>query len=346
MDTTSPIADTYALKTSHITPEQGAFFKKWEALISLEEQDLIRFKKELWTMGAQERERHGRCFSNMVLDRAYHRRPDAHTGTRIHGYTYRFVKESATQTSLLNGHMSCGDAITVSVEPDLLAFAKGFIIDLTPQEVVVGVDHEIGLDAIRMRTRTGLFEDVVFRIDKDELFSGLGRIRDNLAQLYYPGGDVKRLELIVDLKRPEFDEMEEITLDKTARAAMGTLNTNQQVAASKVLTARDYALILGMPGTGKTTVIAAIIQMLASLGKTVLLASYTHSAVDNILLKLKHVADFSILRVGNLDKVRHGDSVRLPGSPCATSLRYTLMYTSLLWQIDGWRRRWNSSNIK
>ena len=304
MDTTSPIADTYALKTSHITPEQGAFFKKWEALISLEEQDLVRFKKELWTMGAQERERHGRCFSNMVLDRAYHWRPEAHAGTRIHGYTYRFIKESATQTSLLNGHMSSGDAITVSVEPDLLAFAKGFIVDLTPQEVVVGVDHEIDLDAIRTRTRAGLFEDVIFRIDKDELFSGLGRIRDNLAQLYYPGGDVKRLELIVDLKRPEFDEMEEITLDRTARAAMEKLNTNQQVAASKVLTARDYALILGMPGTGKTTVIAAIIQMLASLGKTVLLASYTHSAVDNILLKLKHVADFSILRVGNLDKVR------------------------------------------
>ena len=304
VDTTSPIADTYALKTSHITPEQGAFFKKWEALISMEEQDLVRFKKELWTMGAQERERHGRCFSNMVLDRGYHWRPEAHAGTRIHGYTYRFIKESATQTSLLNGHMSSGDAITVSVEPDLLAFAKGFIVDLTPQEVVVGVDHEIDLDAIRTRTRAGLFEDVIFRIDKDELFSGLGRIRDNLAQLYYPGGDVKRLELIVDLKRPEFDEMEEITLDRTARAAMEKLNTNQQVAASKVLTARDYALILGMPGTGKTTVIAAIIQMLASLGKTVLLASYTHSAVDNILLKLKHVADFSILRVGNLDKVR------------------------------------------
>ena len=55
--------------------------------------------------------------------------------------------------------------------------------------------------------------------------------------------------------------------------------------------------------------IAAIIQMLASLGKTVLLASYTHSAVDNILLKLKHVADFSILRVGNLDKVSFVNSV-------------------------------------
>ncbi|KAH9837999.1 Dna2-domain-containing protein [Rhodofomes roseus] len=303
VDTASPIADIYALKTSHITPEQGAFFKKWEALISLEEQDLIRFKKELWTMGAQERERHGRCFSNMVLDRSYHWRPEAQTSSRIHGHTYRFIKESLTQSSLLNGHMSSGDAITVSIEPDLLAFAKGFIVDLTPQEVIVGVDHEIDMDAVRTRTRANLFEDVIFRIDKDELFSGMGRIRDNLAQLYYPGGDTKRLDLVVDLKRPEFDDIEQLTLDETADAAMGKLNTNQQMAAAKVLTAQDYALILGMPGTGKTTVIAAIIQMLVSLGKTVLLASYTHSAVDTILLKLKHVADFSILRVGNIDKI-------------------------------------------
>jgi len=58
-----------------------------------------------------------------------------------------------------------------------------------------------------------------------------------------------------------------------------------------------------MPGTGKTTVIVALIKTLVQLGKTVLLTSYTHSAVDNILLKLKDDADFGILRIGNLDKV-------------------------------------------
>lgn len=38
------------------------------------------------------------------------------------------------------------------------------------------------------------------------------------------------------------------------------------------------------------------------MGKTVLLTSYTHSAVDTILRKLKG-ANFGILRVGNPDKV-------------------------------------------
>ena len=70
----------------------------------------------------------------------------------------------------------------------------------------------------------------------------------------------------------------------------------------KVLNAEDYALILGMPGTGKTTVIAALIKALVDLGKTVFLTSHTHSAVDTILLKLNDV-DFGILRIGNQEKV-------------------------------------------
>ncbi|KAF9804281.1 hypothetical protein IEO21_09435 [Rhodonia placenta] len=311
VDTVSPIADIYALKTSHLTPTQSEFFKKWEALIALEEQDLVRFKKELWTMGAPEREKRGRCFSDMVLDVSYRPGSDASQSTlkadgKIHRFTYRFVKNiHTTAASLLNGHMSCGDAITVSVEPNLLAMARGFIVDLTPEGVVVGVDHEINLDAIRVLTngRRSIHDpSVVFRIDKDELFGGMGRIRDNLAQLFYVNGDTRRLQLVVDLMPPRFEDCE-MTTPSAKLTSMSQLNSNQRHAVTKVLSAQDYALILGMPGTGKTTVIAAIIQKLVDIGKTVLLASYTHSAVDTILLKLKDVADFGILRLGNLDKI-------------------------------------------
>ena len=68
IDGDSPIADMYALKTSHLTRTQTSFFKHWEHLIALEEQDMHRFRRELWTMDAVEREEKGRCFSAMVLD--------------------------------------------------------------------------------------------------------------------------------------------------------------------------------------------------------------------------------------------------------------------------------------
>ncbi|KAI0079151.1 Dna2-domain-containing protein [Panus rudis PR-1116 ss-1] len=308
-DIDSEIADMYALKTSHLTPSQCEFFKKWENLISLEEQDLVKFKKELWTMGAAEREDKGRCFSDMLLDTSYEP-PDALKSTskregKIHQYTYRFMKANAKETSLLNGHMGKGDAINVSVEPDLLAFARGFILDLTPQQVILGVDHEVNLDAIHLRQQTPTSQPIVFRIDKDEFSGGMSRIRENLAQLFYADGDIRRLELVVDLRKPRFFPHEGplVAPQEPVAKTIAKLNSSQQQAIRKVLSAEDYALILGMPGTGKTTVIAALIRVLVASGKSVLLTSYTHSAVDNILMKLKPDADFGMLRIGNIDKI-------------------------------------------
>ncbi|KAJ6585002.1 DNA replication factor Dna2-domain-containing protein [Mycena capillaripes] len=305
VDKDSPIADIYDLKTGHITPSQAAFFKQWEALLSLEEQDAVRFKKELWTMGASEREAKGRCFSAMLLDTSYS--PESTLkSSKIHQFTYRFFRPSST--SLLNGHISVGDPITVSVEPNLLALARGFVLDLKKSSVIVGVDHELSFEAITTRisrfrpTAAGSTSEPVFRVDKDELYGGMGRIRDNLAHLFYADGDARRLELVVDLKPPVFAEGPTLPPPHLARH-FEHLNPNQQDAMEKVLAAQDYAMILGMPGTGKTTVIAAIIKVLVGMGKTVLLTSYTHSAVDTILLKLKDSVDFGILRIGNVDKI-------------------------------------------
>ncbi|CDO74222.1 hypothetical protein BN946_scf184721.g1 [Trametes cinnabarina] len=306
VDDDSEIADIYHLKTGHLTPDQAAFFKKWEALISLEEKDLVRFRKELWTMTADEREEKGRCFSRMLLDSSYRPqsaiKPVSQKEGKIHRSTYRFLKATSGTASLLSGHMSVGDAVTVSVDPELLALGRGFIIELSPNSVVLGLDHDLDEELIadRLRNRRGMFMDkVLFRIDKDELFGGMARIRDNLAQLFYAGGDSRRLELIVDLAKPRFVGDAHGT---ETGSTLAQLNEDQCRAVRKVMCAQDYALILGMPGTGKTTVIAAIIKELVKAGKTVLLTSYTHSAVDTILSKLDD-ADFGILRLGNLDKI-------------------------------------------
>jgi len=331
-DTCSEIHELYERKTGHLTESQCEFFRKWEALISLEEHDLVRFKKELWTMGAEERESHGRCFSSMVMDQTYQPiRLESDVPGKIHSFSYRFTKRDfhlpalpksdlQASGSLLNGHMSVGDAIVVSVEPDLIAISIGYITGLTPEEVIIGVDHKLDPQDINERTRAksgggALYDDTVeFRIDKDEMFTGMGKIRYNLAHLFYAHGDTRRLELVVDLRAPVFNKQYDKLLDSpqygpTLLETAKPLNSSQNLAMEKVLNAEDYALILGMPGTGKTTVITALIKALVDLGKTVFLTSYTHSAVDTILLKLKDTADFGILRVGNMDKVRW-DGVR------------------------------------
>ena len=77
--------------------------------------------------------------------------------------------------------------------------------------------------------------------------------------------------------------------DPAVESILQELNSGQQKAVSKALAAHHYALILGMPGTGKTTTISCLVRVLVASGKSVLLTSYTHTAVDNILLKLKQV---------------------------------------------------------
>lgn len=309
----------FELKTGHLTERQTRFFRKWEHLLALEERDIVRFKRELWTLGSKERERRGRCWGEMVLTGEKPQRIinetdssfNASTESKIHRFTYVFTRsrEWAAQglpAALRDGHLNKGDPVMVSIEPHLLALAKGFILELQAMEVVIGVDRQLDVPALVARTGVPSGGELIFRIDKDELFGGMARMRGNLAQLFHADGDVKRLCLVVDLRPPVFSPPTP-AFDPEAPQHRH-FNASQKEAMARVLAAEDYALVLGMPGTGKTTMIAALIRELVGRGKTVLLSSYTHSAVDTILRALDGQQDgagrtFGVLRLGNADRV-------------------------------------------
>lgn len=307
IDNASPISSVFSAKTGHLTQAHAAFFKKWEELLTYEEREMVRFRKELWTISAEDREDKGRCLSNMVLDAECDVTSPVSSSKdmRIHQYSYRFTRQQSKQKklhNLLHGQITIGDAITVSVVPNVIALARGFVLELTPENIVVGVDHVLSLDAIRSgRYGPPVQDPVIFRIDKDELSGGMSRVRDNLAQMFYAHGDRKLLKRIVDLEKPRFRPLSE---QENYLVSQSLVNSDQQQAMKHALSALDYSLILGMPGTGKTTTVAALIELLVKMGKTILLTSYTHSAVDTILLKLKEKSSVDFLRLGNLDKVR------------------------------------------
>ena len=73
-------------------------------------------------------------------------------------------------------------------------------------------------------------------------------------------------------------------------------------AVLRVLNTPDYTLILGMPGTGKTSTIVQAIKSLVVQGKSVLLSSYTNSAVDTVLAKLIQEG-VQFLRLGRKEAV-------------------------------------------
>ena len=317
------LQESYEDRTGHLTDAQCDFFEMWERLITLEESEMVRHKKEIWTMTAHERQRHGRCLADMVLD------PDFAEGgvqpqsvkAGAHRFRYRLIRSnspivpqtqagtappaSASYSQSLNGgQLNIGDPVVVSIEPSVLALARGYVLGLTADFIELGLDHSITAlpgDACDGFAPTSgmLSAEIVYRIDKDELQAGMGKIRDNLAQLFYAKGDEKRRRLVVDLEKPRFRPLEPVD-ERAVRNVQ--LNSDQRDAVNKVLTAQDYALILGMPGTGKTTTVAEIIKALVAQGKSILLTSYTHSAVDNILAKIQDL-DTKMLRLGNADKV-------------------------------------------
>lgn len=73
----------------------------------------------------------------------------------------------------------------------------------------------------------------------------------------------------------------------------------------RIIATRDYSLLLGLPGTGKTSTIVVAVMALLSLGRSVLLTSYTNSAVDNIMLKLAAMG-VRMLRLGRSEGVHPG----------------------------------------
>lgn len=65
----------------------------------------------------------------------------------------------------------------------------------------------------------------------------------------------------------------------------------------------DYTLVLGPPGTGKTTVILQWVKYFASQGYRVLVTSQNNKAVDNVLERLAEEQEFECLRIGNENKI-------------------------------------------
>ena len=200
-----------------------------------------------------------------------------------------------------------------------------------------------------------------FRVDKDDFLVGTAILRQNLAKLlmadvspFKESAEMQELmsstqmqwksrapnlrRLLIHLDSPRFEQISlpEIFFSnqsselKCLAQEFSSLNEDQKAAVYKVMSARDYSIIQGFPGTGKTSVIVFIARLMIALGKRLLVTSYTHAAVDNILLKLieSGVGTTAHNNKVNIDLVRIG-----PKSACHPSL-YHVRAHELACEID------------
>lgn len=77
------------------------------------------------------------------------------------------------------------------------------------------------------------------------------------------------------------------------------LNEEQKLCVLKSVLCKNYHMVLGTPGSGKTTAIVALIRILASMKKRVLLVNFTNQAIDNVLLRLHESGFKQFVRITN-----------------------------------------------
>jgi DNA replication ATP-dependent helicase Dna2 len=305
----------------YLKPIDQTFFQKWDQLLTKEESEMKKFTRELWTMLSKEREKKGRCFGNVIIEPgSAHELPAA---SKINRFQYAFIKQkSKAGFSFTESQITVGEPIVVSDEQGHYALANGYVTHVHKKRITVAVDRRLH----KARTRRPGFhsqtnqdfigvmealatqqdddeEPVLYRLDKDEFSNGMATARNNMLQIMddtsYKAAELRAM--IVQDRPPKF-KASSSAFALQSQNWQAEMNTDQKAAIEKVMAAQDYALVLGMPGTGKTTTIAQIIRALVAQGKSVLLTSYTHTAVDNILLKVRN-AGFDVLRLGVVAKV-------------------------------------------
>jgi DNA replication ATP-dependent helicase Dna2 len=125
--------------------------------------------------------------------------------------------------------------------------------------------------------------------------------------------------LIIGGCKPQFSKVEPIVVDG--------LDESQLSAIQKAIEAKDFCLIQGPAGTGKTYTIAKLIEELRRRNQTILLTAYTNTAVDNIILECYKTGALElnqnlVIRLG-IEEVVHPEVKRL------TAEIHTLTYQKL-----------------
>ncbi|XP_066881579.1 DNA replication ATP-dependent helicase/nuclease DNA2 isoform X2 [Kogia breviceps] len=277
-------------ETQHLKLTHLEYFSLWCLMLTLESQSKHNKKnyQTIWSTPASDMEESGSCIGNLIRTE--------HVKTVCDGqYLHNFQNKNGAMPIT---NLMAGDRIILSGEErTLFALSRGYMKEINMTTVTCLLDRNL----------SGLPESTLFRLDQEEKHCDIDTPLGNLSKLMENTYASQKLrDLIIDFREPQFISYLSSVLPHDAKDTVASilkgLNKPQRQAMKKVLLSKDYTLIVGMPGTGKTTTICTLVRILYACGFSVLLTSYTHSAVDNILLKL---AKFKIgfLRLGQTQKV-------------------------------------------
>ncbi|RCN33597.1 DNA replication factor Dna2 [Ancylostoma caninum] len=271
----------------HLSATHLEYFKKWIRWIFSEwsEDEARRGSgvSDLWRMSPEDRESKGTCAAFVRLISHVDISSDTSSS-----YLLTFKSENEiSQTNFAPGSMC---AVSTSTSPALLLVP---VVESSPNSITVRSDRMIDKDG-------------VYHIDLYNSFSTYPTTLGSLLLLM--GSDefsTGQRELLIDLVPPSSVRSDIAALPYSVREILSNsghsdeLNDEQRKAVESALLCSDYTLIEGFPGSGKTTTMVTLLRCLLEMKCSVLLTANTHSALNNVLVKLRKYVDASkILRLG------------------------------------------------
>ncbi|EIV92913.1 DEAD/DEAH box helicase [Frankia sp. QA3] len=206
------------------------------------------------------------------------------------------------------GEVAASALVHIADQPEL----RGRVERVNGREVVVRFDQAVDFNRIPPQGELRVLpSDRIYRIQQ--------AAADTLAR-----GEAANPALLANL-------VDGVVLpyqpDPVARPR-GPLKGNQIAAFSRALAVPDLLLVLGPPGTGKTTTITEIVLACVERGQKVLVSSHTNRAVDNVLENLP--SDVGVVRVGSESSMTSAARARTVDSQIEGVRRDILADTALL----------------
>lgn len=271
---------------SHLNDDHMEYFIHWTGLVAYEVEESRKENqlKTIWTQAPEKRQKHGRAIIDLEI-----------TGSVVSddsSFIHVFSSIKSKPNNLTLSGFCLGDYLIVSTK-NRIAIAAGKVETITRDDISL----------ILERNLNEMYPNSLFILDKyDSETTGVFNMTNLGALLDNRESSDRLRKIIIDKIKPTFQIRAPSTLLTKGKEILSTLNGIQRKAVLRAITANDYMLIKGLPGTGKTQTLVALIRLLVLIGKTVLITSHTHSAVDNVLTRLlKHDVEF--LRLGSSARI-------------------------------------------
>ncbi len=261
--------------------DENEYIRRFTELVELEREEQMRLhEEEMRRLSGREREEKGRAFLRMK---------GKSQGLGLGGkHLVRFRKQNSA-TTLPESEIEVGDLVLVSkTSPWDEDNPMGTVAEKTSYSITVAFDDAPPGFVFRKDLRIDLFvNDITFQrmLEALKKFKRIPRWRK---------------DKLLGHAAPDFERIGEIEFLNEK------LNASQREAVLRSLAARDFFLIHGPPGTGKTITCVEIIAQLVKHGRErsnkILAAADSNVAVDNLVERLDKIG-VHVVRIGHPARV-------------------------------------------